>query len=259
MRQYRSLETFDSYIDNYLVPQKKTFTLTEYNGRKTVVWDKQKNFGGMYRNPMTADEMKWMWVFSAVQRCCKTWLAKNGKPNELAEPFNAISRNWNEINKLKKGDIFKYTDIDHCFWRIAYLNGYISKVIYEKCLLPKNHPHYEITKNFRNKALACISSVKTRHFFVDGEYVESETEVNDGLVMIYNDIRNKAYSIMDGAKSLMEDGFIMYRVDGIYYHPKHQKKVEKHIRAFNLTCKTQECETLDNTFFLIGDELKTFR
>jgi hypothetical protein len=123
---------------------------------------------------------------------------------------------WNPKIDKAKGRIAA-TDLNHAYWRIAFINGYISAKTYEKGLLIKD-------KALRLASLANLSSAK-QYFLIEGGKVTKKSitlRFEAYLQKVYNNIRYECYQHMMTMANLLGDDFICYKTDCIYY--KQSKK-----------------------------------
>jgi len=120
---------------------------------------------------------------------------------------------WNDESKLKKiKSKMTGTDLDHAYWRIAYLNNIISEKTYQKGLLIKD-------KSMRLAALANLSSSKEYKIVVDGEITDKSIilKFEPKFQRLYNNIRYECFEHMNNLAQMLGDDFVCYRTDCIYY------------------------------------------
>ncbi len=151
---------------------------------------------------------------------------------------------------MRTGTTFYYVDISHCFWRIAYLKGYITKRLYESVL---KQPEL---KTARNIALACIVASKWRKYVVNGVFRCEITEDRTLQRVIYDNIRFTCYNTMGMIASFIEKNCIAYRTDGIMVDKVGLPKVKKLIRAQNFEYTVQECVKIDEVTYLSAGRTK---
>jgi hypothetical protein len=153
-----------------------------------------------------------LWIFRNVMNDVKDYCTGR-RIKELPKlPVNY----WNPKIEKAKGRIAA-TDLNHAYWRIAYINGYISAKTYEKGLLIKD-------KALRLASLANLSSAK-QYFLIEGGKVTKKSitlRFEAYLQKVYNNIRYECYQHMMTMANLLGDDFICYKTDCIYY--KQTKK-----------------------------------
>lgn len=175
-----------------------------------------------------------LFLFGLVKKDLDNWLLNNPNPTftENYPPY-FISRENNGFKKKK----YSY-DINHCFWRIAFINGYISENTYNHGLRLKE-------KNQSLKQLYCMAlSVQGQSKTLDGYIGTKKTgktltiQKNPIHKEIYNDIRNRTFKIMDKIAFELKADFLEYNVDCITFKmAKNCKIVEKLLTDENLQFK----------------------
>lgn len=200
--------------------------------QKKIIFDRLKNKAGVayYREGHFSDEIIWdgrkfifpqkrisegMWIFRSVITDVREFI-QNKKIREKEKlPVNR----WNPKLKKFRGKITA-TDVDHAYWRIAYMQGYISERTYLKGLQLKN-------KSLRLASLANLSSAKEYRIIQDG-YITDKTVVlkyDPILQKIYNNIRYSCYEIMNTLAERLGEDFICYKTDCIYYKDSEKNRL----------------------------------
>lgn len=114
------------------------------------------------------------------------------------------------------------TDLDHAFWRIAYVKGYIRKETYEKGLNP-------LAKAVRLASLSVLGAERKFDQYVDGVKVNTivRRKKDEQLQRVYVDIRYSCYYMMYELSKLLGDDFDSWKTDCIYYRdtPENRKLV----------------------------------
>lgn len=155
-----------------------------------------------------------MWIFKAVIYDVKLHIGSHNIKERPNLPVNY----WNEKNKKYKGKITA-TDLDHAYWRVAFLNEYIRPETYLKGLELKD-------KSLRLAALANLSSMKEFYIMKNGK-VTGETitiKYDPILHKVYSNIRNQCYEHMMNVSQLLGDDFICYKTDCIYYKDSEENR-----------------------------------
>jgi hypothetical protein len=192
-----------------------------------------------------------LWIFGAVKAGAVRYLKKNAVEH-LSERLPSVLKNYENINALVEGEEFLATDLDHCYWRIAYNEGVIRKELYERLNVSE-------FKQNRNQALACLTTTKKKHYYKEGVFSHTEIIGDSDLAMLYeNVIRQKCFQIMNNAVPLCKKGFIMYKTDCIYYKPEQQEIIEAHFMANNMLFKTSKCIYLGNQHYMDDKDIKKF-
>jgi hypothetical protein len=224
------------------------FTVLRNQHKDTILKTLKRHKGsGYYRTGSFSDELIWegrrfvfptsdsrigagMWVFRSVVADVKKYLLANPKPVEIPRlPVNM----WNEELRKFRGKIAA-TDVDHAYWRIAYLDGVISAKTYKRGLeLPD--------KSLRLAALANLASAKEYRIISDGE-ITDETKVlrfDPMHQLVYNNIRNACFGHMKNMADMLEGDFICYKTDCIYYRDRNgnSEKVQMYLDSVGLYWK----------------------
>jgi len=95
--------------------------------------------------------------------------------------------------------------VNHAYWRIAYMNGYISGRTYEKGLLIQE-------KTIRLAALANLASAKQYFIIENGEVTKKSVTLrfDAALQCLYNNIRYECYGhMMNIAKLLWQSVYLL--------------------------------------------------
>jgi hypothetical protein len=224
------------------------FTLLKPNQKK-IIFDKLRNKKGIayYREGSFSHEIIWqdrkfifpmnnskkmaegMWVFRSVMNDVRAYLENRRIRAKERLPVNR----WNNKLENYRGKITA-TDVDHAYWRIAYLEGIISKRTYEKGLLIKD-------KTLRLAALANLASSKEYKVIKDGVFT-NQTKVlkyNPILQKVYHNIRFTCFEHMNTIANLLGDDFICYKTDCIYYKDGvvNRMKVQTYLDSADLMWK----------------------
>ena len=115
------------------------------------------------------------------------------------------------------------TDLDHAFWRIAYVKGYITKKTYTKGLPTSG-------KAIRLASLSVLGRGKKFDRYVDGKFIENVvTKKSDAtLQKVYVDIRYSCYYMMYELSQLLKDDFESWKTDCIYYRDTPENRAIVH-------------------------------
>lgn len=224
------------------------FTVLKHEQKKLIM-DKLLNRKGTayFREGSFSDEIIWqgrkflfpskskkvakeMWVFRAVMSDVRVYL--EDKQRLRAKERLPVNK-WNPALEKFRGKITA-TDVDHAYWRIAFLMGVISKKTYDKGLLIKD-------KSLRLAALANLASRKEYKVIKDG-IITNKTVIlkyDPLLQRVYNNIRYTCYEQMNVLANLLGDDFICYKTDCIYYKdkPENRLKVQTYLDAATLMWK----------------------
>jgi len=155
-----------------------------------------------------------MWVFKTVINDVRKHILNHKIREKPKLPVN----HWNPKNKNYRGKITA-TDLDHAYWRVAFLNEYISMDTYLKGLDIKD-------KSLRLAALANLSSMKEFVVIKKGELTEETVTMKYDPILhkVYSNIRYTCYEHMMNIANLLGDEFICYKTDCVYYKDKPENR-----------------------------------
>lgn len=240
----------------------------DFNSQKEWLINKRKNFSIHHKRGTKMVYVKDSAV--AIQKTRNSKAVKDDKLNkEIINLIANVSKNINNFcvksnfeieseeerhsstwsnrdlyESLDVGTEFYYIDIAHCFWRIAYLKGYITPTMYESIL---GKPHL---KTYRNMALACIVAPSSRDYYVHGEKILSVTEDRTLQRIIYDNIRFSCYNLMgDITTAIGQELVIGYRTDGIMVLPEAKNEVIQLIMEQDFHCTEKKIIKSDNYFY----------
>jgi len=118
------------------------------------------------------------------------------------------------------------TDVNHAYWKIAFLEGMIKEKTYKRGLTIKE-------KSLRLAALANLSSTKEYYIIKDGVVTDKTTILKHDPILqkVYNNIRFICYDHMMRMARLLGSDFICYKTDCIYYKdtPGNRKMVQDYL------------------------------
>lgn len=223
------------------------FTVFRHQQKKALLQKiKARKANGFYREGSFSDEVIWqdrkflfpspkkkvsqgMWVFRSVMHDVRHYISDKRIREKERLPVNR----WNEDLKNFRGKITA-TDIDHAYWKIAYLQGVLTKNTYTKGLLLKD-------KSLRLAALANLASYKEYQIIKDGIITNKSVVLRHDPILqkIYNNIRYTCYEHMNILADLLGDQFICYKTDCIYYrdNPKNRELVQTYLDTVELEWK----------------------
>jgi len=146
--------------------------------------------------------------------------------------------------KLSPGDEFYHIDANHCYWRIAYLLGYIGKGLYEK------YCNVTELKLLRNIALAILNSRQKMLYYDEaGQKINEITCDNSIYQTVYNNIRYYSYNLCGEIKEAIPDCCISYRIDAVVVTKKGLKKAIEIYRSKGMEYKVNKCMKIDEEYF----------
>lgn len=176
---------------------------------------------------------KGLFLFGMVKRDFDIWKENNPSPVFLENyKANFVLRKPTTSEK-----VFSY-DINHAYWRIAYIKGYISEKTYNHGIRLKAQGND--MKEVYCMALSTQGQTKTLKASVKGFVKEKKMKISKDVFHrdIYNDIRNSTYAVMDELAHELGNDFLNYNVDCISFAGEHNiQKVEEYFKNKNLQIK----------------------
>lgn len=171
---------------------------------------------------------------------------KEGVP-KIENKSTVIYSNKELWKNLPAGTKFYLIDASHCYWRIAYILGYIGKGLYKKYCDDKEF------KVLRNIALSILTVGLKREYYENGEKQrEIECDVSD-YQQVYRNIRYYTYNNSGEVKDAIIDYCIAYRVDGILLLPAGLKTAKQIFTKNKLLYKVTRCEKIDEKNYSTKD------
>jgi hypothetical protein len=210
-----NISDLDLYKDN-LIKRKKSFVVQKKRSEMNIFLD-GKNVAKFKSNNSIShlqkeDSKAILNLFSSVKKSINKHLVDTDfKVKIVKKKYDSTYSNKVLFDELPNGTEFYYIDVKHCYWRIAYLKGYISEYFYLKVL---ENPELKI---FRNMALSCIIAPKRVDYYEFGKFlwqIEEDTNIyND----IYESIRFTAWNIFGSLTfdKIGKEKTIGYFTDGI--------------------------------------------
>jgi len=115
------------------------------------------------------------------------------------------------------------TDLDHAFWRIAYVKGYITKTTYQKGLPTSG-------KAVRLASLSILGVGKKFDKYIDGVLVGTinTKQQDETLKKVYVDIRYSCYYMMYELSKILGNDFESWKTDCIYYRDTPENRTIVH-------------------------------
>tara|TARA_R110000737_G_scaffold148899_1_gene178348 strand:+ start:950 stop:1651 length:702 start_codon:yes stop_codon:yes gene_type:complete len=223
-RKYVKLKSADALVKS-LIKKKLSFSVREASECTEILLD---NTHFVFA-PQTNFPKNKIYLFNNVKIQVQKWI----KNNEVVLP--------NELNSLKYN--YKYdteigtmvgTDLNHAYWRIAYLYGMINEKTYISGLDTES-------KALRLATLSVLGREKSFIAYEKGNKLESyiSQKENVDLKNVFKFIRLTCFNFMKEASELVGDDFFAWKTDCIYYRDSEQnvKLVQEYFDKYNLTYK----------------------
>lgn len=217
-KNFRILPTLlKSELLNKLKGRKATAYIRMGSFSDEIIWGERKFVFPTKKKKIASG----IWIFRSVMNDVREYVAENKIRAKKRLPVNY----WNEHLKKFKGKITA-TDVDHAYWKIAFLEGIIKEKTYKKGLLMKE-------KSLRLAALANLASTKEYYIIKDGVITDKTIVLKHDPILqkVYNNIRFICYDHMMRMAKLLGSDFICYKTDCIYYKdsPGNRKIVQDYL------------------------------
>ena len=223
-RKYIRSGNVDTYV-NDLINKKLSFSVRRASECTEVLLDdKYMVFASQTNFPK-----KKIYLFNNVKQQVIRWLSKN----QVTMPPNHHSIKYNYDYDTDDG-VMCGTDLNHAYWRIAYLYGMISEKTYIGGLDTD-------CKALRLATLSVLGREKTFTRYEKGKNVETYVHQaeNVDLKNVFKFIRLTCFNYMKEASDLLGEDFFAWKTDCIYYREslKNIKMVQDYFDQYNLTYK----------------------
>jgi hypothetical protein len=209
---FENLKQFKENLLNRKIPftiEKKRNEVVFVSNGKRIAKAESKNTISHANKDETRNILS---LFANVKKSINKHLVENGlEINKIEKKYDSTFTNRLLFDSLPIGTSFYYLDVKHCYWRIAYLNGYISENYYKKIL---ENPDLKI---YRNMALSCIIAHKTIEYYENGQLTNIIEEDTGIYHTIYENIRFKAWNLFGSLcfEKIGKEKTIGYYTDGI--------------------------------------------
>tara|TARA_B100000497_G_scaffold13947_1_gene16061 strand:- start:12 stop:713 length:702 start_codon:yes stop_codon:yes gene_type:complete len=223
-RKYVKSVSADSYVKD-LINSKLSFQVRRASECTEIILDdKHIVFASQSNFPK-----KKIYLFNSVKQQVSKWL----KENVVFLPEEIKSIRYNYDYDTDEGTMCG-TDLNHAYWRIAYLYGMINEKTYIAGLDTE-------CKALRLATLSVLGREKKFDNYEKGEIKESYVyqKENVDLKNVFKFIRLTCFSFMKEASDLLGDDFFAWKTDCIYYREnlKNIKMVQDYFDQYNLTYK----------------------
>jgi len=223
-RKYVKSGSVDNYIKD-LVSKKLSFSLRKASECTEIIMDdKHIVFASQSNFPK-----KKIYLFNNVKQQVTKWL----NTNDVYLPEKLSSIKYNYDYDTDKGTMCG-TDLNHAYWRIAYLYGMINEKTYIGGLDTD-------CKALRLATLSVLGREKKFDNYEKGEIKETYVyqKENVDLKNAFKFIRLTCWSIMKEVSELLGDDFYAWKTDCIYYRESlsNIKAVQDYFDKLDLTYK----------------------
>lgn len=237
----------------FRVEHKRNQKLILINGKKVAKLKQTNSISPLERE----DSQKVLNLFASVKKSVNSYLLKNNFTfSKIPKKYDSSFRNTPLFRSIPNGTKFVYVDVKHCYWRIAFLMGFISPYYYEKILSSPD------MKLWRNMALSCIIAPKKVEYFRNGESVGIISEDTKCYEQVYENIRFYAWNLFGRLcfEKIGKNNCLGYFTDGIMIFPDDLAKVKTVLARNQLQYRIIECEKVSDKEFadLDSGDIKRF-
>jgi hypothetical protein len=199
-------------------------------------------------NRDTSDRKNARRIMTETRSSVTRYIRKNLGTIPVVERSHPVFYTNKELwNLLPVNTSFYLIDANHCYWRIAFILGYITKGLYLKYCDNQDY------KTLRNIALAILNTGIRREYYHFGlKTHEIDCDVRD-YRQIYTNIRHYAYNNSGEVRMTVQKYCIAYRVDGVYLLPQGIAKARRVFEKNNLLYKTARCIKIDDKNYSTQD------
>jgi len=235
---YENLKQFKTNLLNRKIPftiEKKRNEVVFVSNGKRIAKAESKNTISYVKKDETKNILS---LFANVKKSINKHIIKSGFEIEKTEKiYDSTFSNRLFFDSLPVGTPFYYLDVKHCYWRIAYLNGYISENYYNKIL---ENPDLKI---YRNMALSCIIAPKSVEYYQNGKLINVIEEDTTIYKTIYENIRFKAWNLFGSLcfEKIGQSKTIGYYTDGIMVLLNDIAKVKATLSRHKLQFRITKC------------------
>lgn len=218
----------------FTIEKKRNETIFISNGKRIAKAESKNSIS----NTKKEDTRNILNLFANVKKSINKYLIKTDMKVERTEKlYDSSFTNRLVFDSLPKGFVFYYIDVKHCYWRIAYLSGYISENYYKKIL---ENPNLKI---YRNMALSCIIAPKSVEYYEDGKLINVIEEDTTIYQTIYENIRFNAWNIFGTLcfEKIGKEKTIGYYTDGIMIMSEDVEKVKATLTRNKLQYRVTKC------------------
>jgi hypothetical protein len=249
-----SVKDFEIYKNN-LNKRKKSFIIESKRTSKFIVINGKKVARLKSRNTIDtldkSESKKVINLFAVVKKNVNSFLTRNDYHVEPIEKIYSSSfSNRPLFDSMPVGTQFHYVDVKHCYWRIAFLLGYISERLYTRVVANPD------LKLWRNMALACIIGSKEVEYYENGEIRHTVQEDNRLHNIVYSNMRHFAWNLFGklAFEKIGKDNCLGYFTDGIMVFDTDVRIIQSTLARHQLQHRIVLCEKTGHREYVFVDE-----
>jgi hypothetical protein len=236
MRKSINKGSLDKYVDTLrkAISSKESFKVVSTGLSRKIIFDNgvKYNFFGKQNKD---NYVEGVWLTQMVRKEIDAYIEKNGIPPQKPK-VDVQLFNIQKINKImQKGKKYPIVgvDINQCYWRTAYLLGFISEGLYERGLKTCKKMGLLV-------AIGCLNKRPIVKQYVDGEMrtMNHDADYYEKYSPFYWAIINHTYEIMMEAYNLFPEDFVMYITDCLFIEMKQKESAKKFFNSYGYECKS---------------------
>lgn len=154
-----------------------------------------------------------------ISRAIGRYLEKNDAPEKLKPEYSQVRTIYPVWDSTPSGTEYMIVDIRHCYWRAAYLLGYIPIKLYLAGLQPLPDDEFsDPLKIWRNIGLARLTQVVTVKKKIGKTVISTTSDLKLREAQLYENIRvHSANVIARACKELPQDCLLKINTDAIHF------------------------------------------
>jgi hypothetical protein len=195
--------------------------------------------------------------FTSFLAIFKKTLYKNIKENpkllNYKVEFSGTSRSKNReaFNSVPVESYFWNLDLSSAYWQMGYRLGYVSKKFYEKYIF---NDDYKVVKRLCFSFLA-RQNYKTYTFNDQSYQIFCDNSLDQ---LVYDNIRNELYNIINGAVKIAGDSCVDYNIDAISFKNDVRKQIVEYFKEQGLVFKLLPAIKVSETHYDFKDSIRKF-
>jgi hypothetical protein len=236
MRKSINKGTLENFTDTLrkAIASRESFRVVSNGLSRKIVFDNgiKYNFFGKKDKD---NYVEGVWLTAMVRKEIDAYIEKNGIP-PTPPKVDVQLFNIPKINKIvQKGKRYPLVgvDINSCYWRTAFLLGYISEELYERGLKTCKKMGLLV-------AIGCLNKRPIVKEYIDGEMrmAKHDADYYDRYSPFYWSIIYHTYKIMMEAYEEFSEDFVMYITDCLFVEMGRKNGAKLFFEERGYECKS---------------------
>lgn len=211
-----SVDKFNQYLNAY-IQSKSSFTIVSYGATKKIVYG---NNSFIFSGVKGEKKPQGMHLISLVKKDIDSLVSGNPEilntvPKIPSKKPHLTHINYKNCRWYGTGVEILSIDVNHCYWRTAYLLGYIKEETYLKGIEKDEY------KEGRLIAIGTLGKILTVRKYENGLQVKEYIDDTDYLLYgrFFWHIISKIYIMLQELISELKEDFLMFLTDCIFIDP----------------------------------------